>query len=178
MNDEIKYLLDKTISRIDTYITSVNTKAVFIVTFNTFILGAIIVNFDRIVGITKLPPYPLLIILLLFVIAFSSALSIIYVFNAVAPFLKSGNVEGEYSSLLFFGSISKMPLEEYEKNVSKSDEASIFLDMIRQNHVLAVAASEKFRLIGHSIFILVYFVLVPIAIILAIIAIDSLMQRL
>ena len=177
MNKEIQYLLDKTISRIDTYITSVNTKAAFIVTFNTFILGAIIVNFDSIIGMPKLKPYPLLVIILLFVIAFSSAVSIGYVFRAVSPFLKLGNVDGQYSSLFFFGSIAKMPLEEYRNKVLSSNEEAIFDDMIRQNHILSTAASVKFDLLSKSIFYLVYLVLIPISLIMVIIGIDSLMQH-
>lgn len=177
MNEEIKYLLDKTISRIDTYINLVNTKAAFIVTFNTFIIGAIILNFERIISVPKIKPYPLIVIFLLFIIALSSAVSIGYVFQAVSPFLKSGNRKNEYSTLLFFGSISEMPLDEYEDGVMSSNEKTIFKDLIRQNHVLATAASEKFDLLSKSIFCLAYFVLIPIGLILVIIGIDSLMQH-
>ena len=42
MNEEQKYILDKTLNRIDSSLNSINTKASFITTINIFLLGSII----------------------------------------------------------------------------------------------------------------------------------------
>lgn len=174
MDDDKKYLLDKTLSRLDTYITSVNTKAAFIVTFNVFVLGAVIVNCNGVMAPIKIAIYKYLIGLLFYVIAAGAALSVFYVFKAVSPFLKSGNADESYQTLLFFGSISNMGLDKYRESVLQSDADMIITDLIRQNHILAVGASEKFKNLSTSIFLLIYFVIVPISLILMIILSDVL----
>jgi len=162
MNEHQKFLLDKTISRIDFYINSINSKASFYIAFNTFIIGAIILRYSDIVSKFSYPKIQYIIPLILLIIAIGCFLSIYFVIMAVTPYLKSGNQPSSYHSLLFFGSIAEMELDVFMNNIKDSDDTKLQDDLARQVHVLSVGLSSKFKNISKSTFCITYFVLLPI----------------
>jgi hypothetical protein len=177
VNTDQEFLLDKNLSRIDFYINSINTKAAFIITFNTFVVGSIVLNFDKI-SRQLIPIYTSVMLFLSLTIIISAGVSIAYVLQAVYPYLDpGGNKERGYTSLLFFKSISEQSLETFEQNVRTLDGETLLNDLIKQNHILSIGASSKFQSISISILWLIYGVLVPVGIAVSIILINHSFYR-
>jgi len=171
MTDEEKYLFDKQFTRFDFYINSINVKSAFIVAFNTFILGILVLKYNDIImsfehHVTQC--IALIIFLFLFI---SIGVSLINVFLAVKPFLKSGS-HIETSSLFFFNSLSKIKLDDYRSRVNTLTSDIIKEDIITQTHVLAQGAANKFRYMDRSIHWLIYFVIMPLLILYVLRIID------
>jgi len=164
MNEHQKFLLDKTLSRIDFYVNSINTKASFNMAFDTFIIGAIILRYSDIISNFKYPKLQYLVPLILLVISIGCFLSIYFVIRATNPYLKSGNEPSSYHSLLFFGSIAEMELDVFINNIKDIDDIRLQDDLVRQVHILSVGLSGKFSNISKSTFCITYFVLLPIAV--------------
>lgn len=177
--------LKKIIERIDFYIGSVNTKAAFIITFNSLVLGSIIFDLNKFINSFSSPGFQIFILLAVVCILIGLFFSYYRIFEAVAPFLKSGNYKSEaveteleesstkeYKTHMFFGSISLLKKHEYAKEIKELTEDKIIEDYSNQIHELAVGASEKFEKVKASIFWLMYFVLIPLFLIAIIKVID------
>lgn len=154
MNDDQKLLLEKNISRFDTYINAINTKAAFLVTFNTFVLGTLLLGQKSILsGFTnvKLSCWAILFFI---VCLFSIVTAIWFSLMAVNPFLTSGNHDGDsYKTLLFFKPVSNMSLEEYTDRIQSVDGEQLLNDLTRQTHVLAKGATQKFHAIQKATYV-------------------------
>jgi hypothetical protein len=172
MNEESYKFLELTINRIDSYINSVNNKAAFVIAFNTFILGSLIFKYSIILNLFENEKIRLIVFLLIFVVLFGVSLSLIFCFHAVKPYLKSGNSNGDYSSLLFFGSISKMNIDTYLNLSRQITYEGIIQDLSKQNHVLSEGLTYKFNKMKLSFNCIFFSVLTPIAIILALKILD------
>ena len=101
MNDPKHYLLDKVISRIDAYISTINQKTIFIISFNVFVIGATTARYNDIINIFKNPKIATLVSIILLIISLGSLLSILFTLLAIHPYLKTGNTPPSYHSLLF-----------------------------------------------------------------------------
>lgn len=164
VNDEQKFLLDNLLKRIDFYINTINTKAAFIITFDTFVLGTILIKYQDILKqfanlkVQAFVPY-------LFLVAFVGVvMSLWWAFKAVGAFLASGNQAGAYQSLVYFGSVKEMPLATYTQAVNNLNGASLLDDYVRQTHLLSGALSSKFENLNKSIWWSIFGVLLPIVI--------------
>lgn len=154
MNDDQKLLLEKNISRFDTYINAVNTKAAFLVTFNTFVLGTLLFGQKNILsGFTnvKLSCWAVIFFIVCLI---SITTAIWFSLMAVNPFLTSGNHDDDsYKTLLFFKSVSNMNLEEYTDRISNMNGEQLLNDLTRQTHVLANGATQKFHSIQKATYV-------------------------
>lgn len=176
MNDNQKYLLDKTLNRIDICVNTVNTKSSFLTTINIFLLGSIILKYEDImIKITN--KYLNIIMNIDIVILFIGIIfSLLFCFLSIKPFLKSGNINGEYTSLLFFGSINSLKYETYKDKIIKLKDTALIEDLIRQNYLLSEALNKKFINISRSFFFLFYFELSSILTLVLIIFLNSIIK--
>lgn len=155
MNEIQKYLLDKNLSRFDTYINAVNTKAAFLVSFNTFVLGTLLLGQKNILSGFCSVNLSCWAVFFFIVCLISVAISITLSFLAVNPFLKSGNQSETYKTLLFFKSVSNMNLDEYKNRIQKLDDDELLNDLTCQTHVLAKGATQKFHTIQKATYVTV-----------------------
>lgn len=162
MTDEQKFLLDNLIKRIDFYINTVNAKGAFLIAFNTFVLGSILIKHQEIIESFTSPKVKG-VVPFLFIIAFVGVLvSLIYVFKAVGAFLKSGNQAGGYQSLMYYGSVKEMDLATYQQAVQGLTSQTLLDDYVRQTHLLSGALSTKFENLNKGIGWSIFGVLLPI----------------
>lgn len=149
----------KVIARYDMYIGSTNTKAAFLIAFNTFVVGGVVLKWQDIrsaVGETSPPSFPLVAVLLL--VAVGAALASLYLtFQAINPFLSSPKRPNEYHSNVFFGDVSEHgDPEKYAQAVGRWDDAALQKDLAFQAHTLAGSLSAKFVAIKNAIRAVVY----------------------
>jgi len=175
MNDSISYILNKSISRYDNLIESVNTKVNFIIGFNTFLLGSIVLKSSELLSKLNYSFLKLLICIFIFVIFGGICATFYYCFQSVKPYLKSGNVDKNYKTLLFFDSVSKMKAEVYLESVKSLTDEFLIEDLSRQVHTLSNGLSKKYRSISRCFWFFFWFELIPITIMVSIIGMDWLL---
>lgn len=151
MTDEQKFVLEKNLTRFDSYINAINTKAAFLVSFNTFILGTVLLKYDAILTPFMKPWLANSATFLLCLCLVSVAVVIFYSFLAVNPFLKAGVPDGEPATLFFFKSVAQMSKSSYKKRLSELKREEIFQDLVNQTFILASAADAKFIKIKYAI---------------------------
>ncbi len=146
MNDHYKLIL----SRIDTYISSVNTKGGLIVAFCTFLFGSIVSKYSDLKPLIETCERPELITWLIITMFIISLSSIFLVGLAVFPYLKSGNSSTKkYHSLMFFNSIAEFETpDEYYKELKGQKIEDLEKDIKFQIHVLSKGLKRKFQFIG------------------------------
>ncbi|HBG34439.1 MAG TPA: hypothetical protein DDX01_03655 [Holosporales bacterium] len=164
LKEEQKYLFDKQLSRFDFYINSCNTKAAFVIAFNTFVLGSILLKYDVIMSMYQNEKIRYFSAFVFILLVSCIGMSLWNVFSAVKPFLQSGDEKSANKSLFFFKSVSEMDLVDYKANVIGITDERLLDDLITQTHVLAKGASDKFSKIDKSIYWLLYFVITPIGV--------------
>lgn len=155
MKEIQKYLLDKNLSRFDTYINAINTKAAFLVSFNTFALGTLLLGQKNILSGFSNVKLSCWAVFFFIVCLISIAISITLSFLAVNPFLKSGNQNESYKTLLFFKSVSNMNLDEYKERIQHFDDDKLHNDLACQTHILAQGATHKFNAIQKATYVTV-----------------------
>lgn len=144
MNEEQKFLLEKNLGRFDSFINTVNAKAAFLVSFNTFILGAVLLRHDSVLAEFSLPCLSTAVAVLLGLCLISVAYAIAQAFFAVSPFLKRVSTDEAQGTLLFFGSVAQLDLGAYGEKIRNIQGADIVEDLIGQTHVLATGAEYKY----------------------------------
>ena len=155
MNDNQKFLLEKNLSRFDTYINAVNTKAAFLVTFNTFVLGTLLLGQRNILSSFSNVKLSCWAVLFFICCLISITVAITLSMLAVNPFLRSGNQGDSYKTILFFKSVSNMNLDEYKDRVQQLDNDQLLNDLTCQTHVLAKGATQKFNAIQKATYVTV-----------------------
>jgi hypothetical protein len=143
--DQIKFI----IQRYDNYINGVNTKGNFLLVFNTFVAGAIATNYGNI--LTKLDTHGAIIGFKIILALFFAAVlyTVIMIFKAVYPFLKSGNssIEG-YHSLIFFNSVAEFSDDgKFKNKFDNQTDVEMQNDLVLQSYQLAKGLKHKFSLI-------------------------------
>lgn len=162
MTDDQKYLLDKNFTRIDNFLSHVNTKAAFIIAFNTFVLGGVLLKANDTSALFKHYPIQVLAVAVLFVMVVGIGLSTYRTLEAMAPYLGSGNNSATgYHTLFFFGSIADLPVDDYEKRVGQLTPDELLHDMVQQTHVLSRSLIHKFQKIAKGVWWATYFVCIP-----------------
>jgi hypothetical protein len=135
----------KVIGRYDTYITSIVTKAALLGTFDTFVLGAVVLKWKEIVDAFVGHPH-LMQISGFFIVAGAvcTLISLYFLLRAVYPFLYSEEKPGEYHSQIFFMHVAKHQSgDAYCGQVMKTDEETRITDLCLQAHALALGLSKK-----------------------------------
>lgn len=155
MNENQKYLLDKNLSRFDTYINAINTKAAFLVSFNTFVLGTLLLGQKNILSGFNNVNLSCWAVFFFVGCLISVASSITLSFLAVNPFLRSGNQGESYKTIFFFKSVSNMDFDEYKNRIQQLDDVQLLNDLTCQTHVLAKGATQKFHAIQKATFVTV-----------------------
>lgn len=174
MNDNMKYVFDKQLSRFDFYINGVNVKSAFIISLNTFVAGTLLLKYDTVPVMFHNDKIKCLVNIIFILLVPAIGLSLWHVLGAVKPFLKSGNDKG-YTTLFFFKSVAETPFDTYRNAILSIDDDKLIEDLIRQTHVLADGASSKFQKMEKSMFWLLYFVVLPIALLFTLRVIDWLL---
>ena len=165
MDENQKYVLDKTLSRVDFYLNVINVKAAFLVAFDTFILGTILLKYSDIIDQFVFYKVKSLVVFLIIMMTLGIVGSLFKIFGAVAPFLKSGNKPDAYCSILYFGSVAGLTIEEYEEKVKCLNENILINDLIQQNHLLSKSLEEKFNKINAGINAIIWLTILPMTII-------------
>lgn len=155
-------LLWSNIRRFDHYIATTNAKSAAILAFDGLIIGSVLVKFNAVTNLFAISrPALILSNLLLCGLGVVSGVSMIYAFRVINPFLESGNVAGEYHSILFFGSVVGLSRETYGKKVDGIDQEKLLSDLKSQSYTLAEGLAQKMRDLRWSIsFIFMAIVLV------------------
>jgi len=162
--------LYKNINRLDFYINTTNSKTAFILAFNSFIFGSILLKYSIILeknfGTCELLKFPASIFL--FFVMCSSLVSMYYAFMVVNPFLKSIPISSDYHSVIFFGDVSKFKDEnEFLKKMENIDTDKLIEDLEKQFYILSKGLSIKFNNLKISIGFLMYGVVSSLGAILA-----------
>lgn len=140
MDDKYKInLLLETIKRIDAYIISTNTKASLIIVLNSFLLGIIFINHDKIINLYAEEFIKAIVKLALPLIGLFCTISIGYLLSVIYPWLQSSpkNTKEHKLSLFFFGDISLTNEEEFSNTFRSITFNEIFLDLTNQVSVLS-----------------------------------------
>jgi hypothetical protein len=140
-------LLWHAIGRFDLYINMVNTKAAFLIAFNTFTFGAIVLtialkwdDLAKLTGGSKAVSF--LDVAFLAIAAIAALCSLACTFWAVNPFLSSPQTT---LSLIFFGDIAKYATgEDYLAKITPCTKTALAADLAGQAHILAKGAYSKF----------------------------------
>jgi len=148
--EKIKFL-ENTIGRFDSYINSTNNKTSVIIAFNAILIGTALFKFDDLLKLfTKCQYFQYYAIFVIFLLILFSAISMLFAFRAVSPFLESGEEEGVYTSLKFFNSIIKMKKEDYIERIRKLSDEEAISDLGQQSYILAKGLSLKMRYLKTS----------------------------
>lgn len=159
--ENLKYI----ITRYDNYINFSNVKGSFIVTLNTFIVGAVLVNRGFIlekIDCKYISFYNFLLLLLC-----SSALVILFfTIRALFPYSISGNSsKDEYHSHIYFGSVSKFEsAKEYISSLSKIDDNKFEEDLASQAYIIAIGLTRKYKMLDISMYAIYFELLIFVAI--------------
>ena len=161
----------KILTRLDSIVAAVNSKSSFLVAYNTFIIGTVILKLpDLTVGLkgnTKILATVLLVLLLA-----ASFFSLIFTFRAAYPFLFSPKKPQLYHSLIFFGHIAEHPSPDDLVGLWNTD-VQLRRDLLFQIHTISKAALMKSTLTRAAIG-LILFLQVPLIAIVALVRVVSL----
>jgi hypothetical protein len=145
-------LLFKKISRYDFYINSTNAKASIIIAWNGIIIGTILLKYTSIIALYLMSVWAYYAAnVLLIIMAAASIVSIAFVFKVINPFLSSGSKDISSKSLMFFGDVAEMSLNEYTKKESDLSYEEALSDTMGQAHILATGLNNKMKNMQQSI---------------------------
>ena len=146
--DQSKFIM----LRYDNYINGVNTKGNFLLVFNTFFAGLITANYNSIILKVASPCGIIVFKVLLVLFLICALIAIVKIFQAVYPFLKSGNSSKDaYHSLIFFQSVSEFESSKaYREKFEAQKEEDLHSDLVNQSYELAVGLKKKFKYISDA----------------------------
>lgn len=148
-NENLKYIL----TRYDSYISASNVKGSFIVTFNTFLVGSILVNRNTLLEMVS---YYSLFNGVIFGICCCALLILFFTIRALFPYSISGNSsKDEYHSHIFFGSVSKFEnSKEFTTSFNKLTDQKYEEDLATQIFVLSGGLSKKYKMLDYAMYII------------------------
>lgn len=137
----------KIIERFDCYYDGINNKGAFILTSNTFLIGAFIVGYDDLIkniALYFIPATKILIATILLLSVVSIILSIL----AIIPYLKS---DKNNKSNWFFNDIATIDKATFLIKIEENDKKKLKKDMNIQIYYLAKGLRKKHCLIRWSL---------------------------
>lgn len=158
-------LLKINLKRFDSYISAAHTKANYLISFNTFILGTLIIKYNDLLKNCQIwEKYSLWGLML--IAAICAFIALIFCFYGSNIYLCSNNESGKYHSLLFFGSINDLKEETYIENINKLNDNKIDNDLSKQTYSLAKGCYRKYKSLKKAHWITLWGVLLPSGLIL------------
>lgn len=135
------------ITRFDNYISQANVKGNFLLAFNTFLIGAIIANYSKIIVFVKCPTTVIVLNCILIIMFILSLVTAFFVVKAVYPFLHSSNSsKDKYHSHIFFNSVSEFKDgNEYFSSLNKHTDKEFDSDLANQAYLLAKGLKKKYK---------------------------------
>ena len=150
-NSKLVFIID-VIKRYDNYIMSTNAKASLIIAFNSLILGTVLLKFGDIISFYNSPGFRILVGFLLVLISISSLFSLFFVFRVVYPYFGSKiDDDNQKSSLVYFGSVSKISGKEYLDHLEICSIQELIKDLAIQATIIARGLNSKMLMMRHSI---------------------------
>ncbi len=138
--------------RIDANIAATTPKAVIILSLHGVLLSAAILQGDRIVQ--EAAPFLRLVVGALLVALFLSAAAALWLaFSSVTPRVAKATAT---RSLLFFGTIARMPRGEFVEQFEHADRSTFTRDLIEDTHALSGLADWKHRRFVRAFQIVLY----------------------
>ena len=135
-----------TLTRMDGYITSTNSKAGMLLAYETFLLGAFILKADEFLDPIAVDWVRISSIVLITVFGLACVVSLVLTPSVVQPFLKSNSRPGKYHSQIYFGDVSRVAnAKKFVELVHGADANSRLDDLAQQVHIVAEAANRKFE---------------------------------
>lgn len=140
--EETKFI----IQRYDNYISGANVKGNFLLAFNTFLTGGVIANYSKMTELISNNYGWTLLNIALFCLILSSIVTTVFVFNAVYPYLISGNSsKNNYHSHIFFNSVSEFESDKaYHESLSNLTDNQFERDLSHQAFQLARGLKSKY----------------------------------
>lgn len=136
-----------TLQRIDTSLQLVTIKASLIIPADAVLLDSIL---SKVTNGGAPSRYIYLMQVGSAVLIFSS---LIFSIIAILAFLrKDHGGKNTYQSLIFFGSIANLKVEDYVKRAEKARPEDLTADILRQIHLLSSVLLKKFRLLNWSLY--------------------------
>ena len=147
----------KTIQRYDHYIGTTNAKAAFLIAWNTFLFGTVVVKGKDIASAMAPVNWEVVTVAALLCLAAVAALiSLWFTFRVVNPFLKSPATPMGYQSMIFFGHVAQFNKEEYHEHIASMTDDAAIRDLCYQANVLAVGTKGKFARLKCAIAVVLY----------------------
>lgn len=143
----------KVIPRYDAYINGSNTKAAIVLTFNSFVLGTIVLKWAEISHVYGSSKIALgVAVVLLVLTGITSTVSLWLGLNAIVPILHSAKEPNKYHSLVFFGHVAEFGEPDgYVSAVRAATPLTVAEDLTKQAHALAKIAATKFGYLTWSV---------------------------
>lgn len=157
-------LLWDLIRRNDSYIESTNTRATILVTFDTFVLGAIILNWRDILSTYSthnVAEYS--VIILLSITAIASLATLWKAFNVINPFPHLPNESVDYQSK-FLLIAQPMEPENYLDHFQNLTEKELSQDLAKEVHSMSQALKDKFGNMKTAIHLIIWGQLAPLGV--------------
>lgn len=135
------------IQRFDSYTNGINTKGSFLLAINTFLIGVIITNYNKVLESIDCPNFQFYYNSGIVILIILCLVTTFYILKAVYPFLISGNSSKDnYHSHIFFNSIAEFNNSiDFSESIKKQTDNSIDEDMNRQAYYLAKGLKNKFH---------------------------------
>ncbi len=140
--------LESNLDRIHEWVKAADQKASIWLAFQGVCLTLIAAEIGKLRGLLSSSPNDLLLILLIASFV-GVCLGIYKSVTAIIPRLNSKNKE---KSLLFFGDIASLSLENFRERLKNYGDGDFRNDLIKQIHVSSLIATKKHRLFRESIF--------------------------
>ena len=154
-------LLWELIRRNDSYIESTNTRATILVTFDTFVFGAIILNWREILSTYStynIAEY--FVIILLSITAIASLATLWKAFNVINPFPYLSNESIDYQSKFLLIAQPREP-ESYLDYFQELSEGELSKSLAREAHSMSQALKTKFGDMKAAIYLIIWGQLTP-----------------
>ena len=148
-----QYSLDfqwKALARLDSLLVAANTKAAVLLTFETFVVGTMVLKASDVLegyeGFTVAHNIASLVLIGAAIAAVVAAFRLVMV---IAPFLDSADRPGDYNSTLFFQHVARFQsaydYHEWLQETLVGDEKAQEKDLALQTHALATGLTRKFN---------------------------------
>jgi hypothetical protein len=143
----------KAIARYDSYIATTNTKAAFLIAWNTFAIGSVGLKWSELLApFATTPRTSVLATLCLLVVLLAGLVSLWETFRVVNPFVDSPKRPLKYHSLIFFRHVAEFESdEEFHAAVGDRSVNEVLCDLASQAYTLARALTFKFSALRRAI---------------------------
>ena len=140
---------------INSWINNVDTKISFALAYAAVLIGVVFYSAGTVPAAIQIyldadqryfgMIFSMMLVICLYI---SSLLSIIMLLRAMIG--RTKNISGK-SSMLFFGTIAKMKMSDYQSEIMGMDDEALIKDLTEQIHTNAIICSKKFKYYNYGI---------------------------